>query len=186
MLKATLIDDPFDTTPTVNTAPKQLVNDFEHIRNAINTVYAGFNMVKTMQSGPWGVYKAPVATLLSGDYKYIVCIVQNDSVPLGGVIPLAKLPWTIFQTRSTVNMAQEMGNYNMKPQGYAIPPGRKSLIYDKIKMINETDTKWVYLSDNLPVKVEVLKTKQDEWRAPEGTIIGALELFNTIVTLVEM
>ena len=186
MLNATLIDDPFDTTPQVKAGVSKLVNDFDHIRSAINSVYTDFNMVKTMQSGPWGVYKAQVATLLSGDYKYIVCIVQNDSIPLGGIVPLNKLPWNVFQTRSTLNISQEMNGYSLRPQGYAIPSSRKSLIYDKIKMIDENDKKCIYLSDTLPVKVEVLKTKSDEWRAPEGTIVGALELFNTIITLVEM
>jgi hypothetical protein len=186
MLNATLIDDPFDTTPQVKSGVNKLVNDFDHIRSAINSVYTDFNMVKTMQSGPWGVYKAQVATLLSGDYKYIVCIVQNDSIPLGGIVPLSKLPWSVFQSRSTLNLDKEMNGYILRAQGYAIPSNRKSLIYDKIKMIDETDTKCVYLSDNLPIKVEVLKTKAEEWRAPEGTIVGALELFSTVISLVEM
>jgi hypothetical protein len=186
MLKAILIDDPFDTTPSVSAPVNKLTNDFDHIRTVINSVYAGFNMVKTMQSGPWGVYKAQVNTLLSGDYKYIVCIVQGDSIPLGGIMPLAKLSWNVFQTRSTMNIQTEMNGYNLPGQSYVIPSGRKTLLYDKIKMIDETDKKCVYLSDNLPIKVEVLKNKPEEWRAPEGTIIGALELFNTVITLVEM
>jgi hypothetical protein len=41
----------------------------------------------------------------------------------------------------------------------------------------------VYNTSNLPLKVEILKLNEDDTFSEEGSIMSALEVFQTIITL---
>ena len=195
--KSKIIEDPFQPKNTNNGSRPvtahypnnmqqrvfQKDGEFDHVRFAVSTVYQGFKLVKTSQHGSWGVYKAPVISMMANVEKYIVAVVNNDSAPLGAIAPIESLNWTSFQTRSCNDIQKEMSGYYLAQQGYSLPRERNTVLYDKVKKVIEYDHKAIYLPDNLPIKIEVIKSKPDEFLAEEGNVIAAMEIFNTIIEL---
>lgn len=158
-------------------------SDIRAVRGAIAELYSGFKMTKTQTHETWGVYKALIDSMTgSNTTKYICAIVPNDRlVPLGSQIHLRDLPWISFQARTTANPRLEFAGFPMKEQQYAVR--RNTILFDKIKLAHEYENKWVYVPDHLPLTVDVMLTKPDENFAPEGTVVSALELFQTVINL---
>ncbi len=158
----------------------------QSLREAIAGVYGAANMLKTHQMGNFSVYKCPVENLTTGNYKYIVAIVPNhEFVPLGSYYSLQSLPWISFQTRATDNPASEFGNIRPQSISYAIPNETKHPLFDKINMVLDDAGKFVYLSESMPCKVELLKLGKGDVAAPKSTIMSALEAFKTVITLTD-
>ena len=158
-------------------------SDIKAVRAAIATLYQGIVMTKTQAQEGWGIYKALIDSMSgSNTTKYICAIVPNDKMtPLGSQVTLAQLPWLNFQARTTKDPRIEFAGMPLKEQTYAIT--RNTILFDKIKLASEFEDKWVYVPDHLPLSVTVLLTKEDESFAPEGTVVSALELFQTILNL---
>ena len=153
------------------------------IKQEISNLYHSIQMTKTheIQNPKLSIFKAVVDPLTSGpDVKYLVAIVPTRfSEPLGTTVPLADLDWINFQTRSTMKPNEEFGGFKLRPQTYAIP--KQSILHSRIKCEHEDDKKWTYKSKHVPAVIEILIQKENESFAQEGTIISALELFQTIV-----
>jgi hypothetical protein len=158
-------------------------SDIRAVRGAIAELYSGFKMTKTQAHETWGVYKALIDSMTgSNTTKYICAIVPKDRlVPLGSQIRLADLPWISFQARTTASPRLEFAGFPMKEQQYAVR--RNTILFDKIKVAHEYENKWVYVPDHLPLTVDVMLTKEDENFAQEGTVVSALELFQTVINL---
>jgi len=186
---AEVIEDVIENTQKLsNGLPKleTIGNIKQKIRNAIRDLYSNIIMTKThdVPTHNLSVYKAVVEPLTSGpDVKYIVAIAPNTSfnIDIGTQVKLSEIDWINFQTRSTMNPEKEFNDLFLQPQRYQVP--QDNILHDRIKCVNELDTKWIYNSQNIPIQIEVLIQKENENFAQEGTIIGALELFQTILTL---
>lgn len=186
---AEVIEDVIENTQKLsNGLPKleTIGNMKQKIRNAIRDLYSNIIMTKThdVLTHNLSVYKAVVEPLTSGpDVKYIVAIAPNTSfkIDIGTQVKLSEIDWINFQTRSTMNPEKEFNDLFLQPQRYQVP--QDNILHDRIKCVNELDTKWIYNSQNIPIQIEVLIQKENENFAQEGTIIGALELFQTILTL---
>ena len=157
--------------------------EHDHVRFAIATLYQGFKVVKVAQYQQWGVYKAPVSSMMANIEKFIVAVVQNDSQPLGNIVPLEGLRWTSFQCRSCTDINKEMNGYYIAQQGYSLPRERSTVLYDNVSKVVEYDDKCIFLPENLPLKIEVIKAKPDEFIADKGNVIACLEIYQTILTL---
>jgi hypothetical protein len=186
---AEVIEDVIENTPKLsNGLPKleTIGNMKQKIRNAIRDLYSNITMTKThdVPSHRLSVFKAVVEPLTSGpDVKYLVAIAPNTNfnIDIGTQVRLSEIDWINFQTRSTMNPEKEFNELHLQPQRYQVP--QDNILHDRIKCVNETESKWVYNTQNIPVQIEVLVQKENENFAQEGTIIGALELFQTILTL---
>jgi hypothetical protein len=165
--------------PSVNFAD----SDIKSVRAAISLLYNGFIMTKTQSQDGWGIYKALIDSMTgSNTTKYICAIVPNDKfTPLGSQVPLAALPWLSFQARTTKDHRVEFAGMPLKEQTYGIT--RNTILFDKIKLASEFPDKWVYVPDHLPLSVTIILSKEDESFAAEGTVVSALELFQTIINL---
>jgi hypothetical protein len=187
MNKFTVIDETAlgkVNVPAPSTASPSFVDsDIRSVRAAIAILYSGFVMTKTQSQDGWGIYKAVIDSMTgSNTTKYICAIVPNDKyTPLGSQVPLAQLPWMSFQARTTKDPRIEFAGMPLKEQQYGIT--RNTILFDKIKLASEFPDKWVYVPDHLPLSVVVLLTKEDESFSTEGTVVSALELFQTIINL---
>jgi hypothetical protein len=184
--KWVILDDSFLTTPEPIEQPKKnffSTDPIRTFREAIADLYDGFIMTKVSTSQGYGIYKAKIDSLSGNDtIKYIVAIVPNDTlVDIGSNIYLSGLPWINFQTRTTRKPKSEFGGFDLNGQQYSIK--RDTILYDKIKLASEQETKHVYIPDHLPITVELLIQKEDESFCKEGMVITALELFQTIIIL---
>ena len=151
------------------------------IRQKINNVYANFLMTKVEQFNEYGIYKALVDSLTSGDAKYVVAVVPNDNLQIGSQRLLTSLHWICFQTRTTDNIRNEFNNIEVYPQSYYISSSNN--ITDPIRLIDEKRTHFLYRPDNLPLKIEVLKLSGTDNFSTRGTVLSALELYQTILTI---
>ena len=167
----------YNIQQSFTTDPKQL------LRNAISDVYKNCIMVKTHVMGGYSIFKCPVEGLTAGIFKYIVAVVpQYDHVPLGGQHHLGSLPWVSFQTRQTDTPALEFGEIRPSATIYNVPSNTNSPVYEVINMMLEEPTKFIYLGQYLPIKVELLKKKEGDVAASKATLMSALEAFRTVIT----
>lgn len=184
--KFTIIDDSFisssDTGVSDKTQLPTTYNTKTEIYKAINNIYKSFQMTKTNQFENYGVYKARVECYICSDNRYIVAIVENDNDSIGTVKPLTELNWISFQTR-IIKTIDEFKRFNMFPKSYSLPT--KSILNDKIIKIGETKEKSVYQTENLPLDVEILHLNENETFQDKGTVIAALEMYQTVITFNE-
>uniref|UniRef100_A0A6C0HEA9 Uncharacterized protein n=1 Tax=viral metagenome TaxID=1070528 RepID=A0A6C0HEA9_9ZZZZ len=189
--KAVLIEDVTadNFTPSQrNNQSKDVMFDYSTpnsvhtlIRQKINNVYDSFVMTKVGQYQDMGIYKALVNSLLAGPSRFIVAIVPNDSTPMGSEKMLSSLRWVSFQTRTTDNIAKEFNGVQVYPQTYSI--NSQNNISDPVNLIEEKRSHFLYLPENLPIRIEVLKLKEDDSFARKGTVSSALELYQTVLTI---
>ena len=166
----------------VNSNIKNRTGNIVDVRNAIAELFDGFIMTKTQQFQSFGIYKASVESQSGNEQKYIVVIIPNDQQYIvGSNFYLKDLNWINFQSRSTDDTLNELSNYNLKPQQYSIK--KENILFDKIKLGGELETKHIYIPDNLPITVELLLKKSDQTFAQEGTVISAIQLFQTVISL---
>ena len=151
------------------------------IRQRVNNMYDSFVMTKVGQYQDMGIYKALVDSLIAGPSRYVVAIVPQDSTPMGSEKMLSSLKWVSFQTRTTENIVKEFNGVQVYPQTYRITP--QNNITDPVNLIEEKRSHFLYLPENLPVKIEVLKLKEDDSFARKGTVSSALELYQTVLTI---
>ena len=55
-----------------------------------------------------------------------------------------------------------------------------------IKMVLNEPSKFVYLSDTLPIKVELLKLKETDVASDKATLMSALDSFKTVITFLDV
>jgi hypothetical protein len=157
----------------------------DNVRKAVADIYNGVIMTKTNQwekepYGKYGIYKARLNSYTSSDCNIIIAIVPDDVNLLGTNKLIDSLEWVSFQTREMTNSKKDLNGFNLSFQNYMIK--NDSILHDRIKCVSETPTKYIYRAENLPLKVELLKLKEDSQFASEGTVWSALEVFSTIIS----
>lgn len=131
---------------------------------------------ETRNSPAYSVYYARIGCMLCIDDRYIVIIVEaNRSYPMRHQAYLSSLNWTSFQTRTIDKAPKDLKTQTAKSK---ITP----VIASKIKLAEKRDDRYVYFTDGVPVKVELLFTKNDDSYAEFGTIQSALETYNCVVS----
>lgn len=178
--------DGSDTSQLTNRAPSAAPRNGVppahrlQVYNAILEYFPEFIMTKTGQHGQFGIYKAPAQCLLCNGVRFVVAIVKDDSVGIGERRPLSTLPWESFQTRWTED-DMECRKFQMVQFPYS-KPEKETALDDTIRLSRETKGSFKYTCDNLPLEVEVLKTRDDEAIAETGTVASALEMFSTVLS----
>jgi hypothetical protein len=128
-------------------------------------------------SPSYSIYYARIGCLLCIDDRYIVVVVEN-SFPyfdIGYQTRLSSLDWTSFQTRTVQKPPRELKTQISKS-------GETKIISSKINLVEKRDDRYVYFCDNIPLKIELLFTKNDESYSEFGTIQSALETYNCVVS----
>ena len=199
-MKITIIDDNFTFLESDKSNPKSSYNLNEQnqikeqqqdaIRKAISKLFynypqkTSFFMTKTHQHNNYGIYKAHVNTDMLGNEKFIVAIVPNDNLSIGSSKLLENLRWISFQTRETKNLRKEFNGLELEQQSYVstdIP-----LLKDKIHYEKKTKISYLYVPENLSMKIEIIPLKEDDvytYENASGNVITALNIFSTVITL---
>lgn len=154
----------------------------QQVYNAVIEHFPGFVMTKTKIVGRHSVYKAVASCLLCDGVRYVVAITTNDPSPVGTKSPLSLLKWDSFQTRFQDDDS-EVKQFRLQSAKQEKPAG--TILSDIIRLSRRTSTSNVYLCDNLPLLVEVIRSKEDEFIAETGTVESALDLFSTVLSFTD-
>lgn len=131
-------------------------------------------MTKIKDMNNYSMYACKVYCLLSKECRYIIAITHMDNYSSGTVEELKTIKWISLQTRTLFEQ------YNVQTHAYepkAEGPLATGIV--RIKKDNNTST---YESTELPIIVTLLHTPKKSNYQDKGTIVVALETWETIVT----
>ena len=138
--------------------------------------FGDLTMTKIKDVQDYSMYVAKIRCMLSIEHRYVIIFVNNDKLPLGNTDQLRNFRWINLQTRSLPD------NHSVNPQTYR--PRRMPELMDKIHLESKSPKSYIYHSEKYPIVITLLAKKSGEMEyQPLGTIVSALETFNTIISL---
>lgn len=172
--------------PTKPNTPKQdfrygeLLNTYdpnkESLYESFDTYFNYPSMTKIKDVDNYSVYMAKTYCLLSNECRYIIVFVTIDSTPVYTQERLINLKWDSLQTR-TLSEQHSLPSHSYQPRRLA----SLNVLIRREKIDPEAST---YVCDDLPIIVTLLHTKNssNDYQN-QGTVISALETYQTIITL---
>lgn len=159
----------------------QLLDAFEPNKDEMYQAFTEYfnnpTMSKIKNVDRYSMYMSKTYCLLSNECRYIIAFVLQDSFSIGSYEELRNLRWVSLQTRELSD------NHNLPPHAYnAVAQGPLSTIIIRTKMDENSST---YSCEKFPITITLLNSvkKNSSVYQNKGTIIAALETYNTIVTV---
>lgn len=129
-------------------------------------------MTKTKNTDTHSVYMCKTQCMMANVCRYIIAMCKIDNNPVDTHIKLSDIHWEILQTRTL------KGKYpNVKSHGYI--PQKKGPLVSVIEKIGSNDNS--YSCRDFDITVTLLENKNSQAYHSKGTIINALETFNTVL-----
>ena len=159
----------------------ELLNAYEPERDALYGYFDEyFNhpmMVKIKNVSELSVYMTKTYCLLTNECRYIIAFVNQDHNPVGTKKELKTLSWVSLQTR-TLGDKHNLPSHDYRPRAIGS-------LNKKIVRIEKTSEASTYRCEGLPVTITLLHTKNDTDSEYQqyGTLISALETYQTIITM---
>ena len=161
----------------------QIIDEFASLNDDIYLMFVNyFNepiMTKMKNEAKFSMYAFKAYCLLSKECRYVIVFVNEDVFPIGTEKKLSELMWVSLQTRTLSEQ------YNIKFHTYT--PIAQGPLVEKIERVNVSKEASTYKCENLPLIVTLLHTtkKTVDTYQNRGTIIAALETWETIITFNE-
>lgn len=158
-------------------------------RESICRYFGNPIMTKLRVDGIYSIYYAKSGCMLCIDDRYILCIVENDINPMFTNVILSNLHWVCFQTR-TISDLQILVNgktTSITLKSQEKPNYTDVIISEKIYSMDvsmENRDRVVYSAESLPIRVELLFSEKDRDYSPSGTIQGAMDTFNCVLSFI--
>ena len=162
-----------------------MIDEFASVNEDIYEMFTNyFNnpiMIKTKNEEQYSVYVCKLYCLLNKECRYIIVFTKIDTNPIGVELPLKLLEWVSLQTRT---LPSDEYN-NIKSHGYI--PKEMGPLLAKINRVKITDEASTYKCDDYPIIITLLHTRSKTSLTYQnrGTVIAALETWETIVTFNE-
>ena len=151
------------------------------IQNSIVDYFGDTIMTKLKQSPEthnkpsYSLYYAKIGCMLCVEDRYIIAVTEQDPYNIGFQQRLSELNWISFQTRTIEKSPGQLKTQQLKSKS-------SQIITDKIKSYEKREDRNVYMALNVPLKVELLYTKDDDNYSDSGTIQSALDTYNCVLT----
>lgn len=144
--------------------------------NALSDYFNDPSLKKLKDSNGYSMYICKIYSLLGKEQRYLIVFVVKDSTPVGHSANLSDLRWESLQTRTLEE------HYDLLPHSYRAV--NKPPLNDQIEVISRDENKSVYNSVKLPLVITLLHSKKNSLYqySPKGTVVTALETFQTIIT----
>jgi len=158
----------------------QLLDDFDPKKEAMyNAFHEYFNrpiMTKIKDVNGYSMYMSKTYCLLTNECRYIIVFIKQDSMPIFSKESLLNLRWDSLQTRTLIDQ-HKLPAHGYQPKSI----GPLSAHIDRKEIKPECS---IYSCDIFPISVTLLHGKggASEYQQ-KGTIIAALETYNTIIVL---
>jgi hypothetical protein len=154
---------------------EDLSTDIEKIRKSVANYYPNIYMTKVKYENGYSIYYAKIRQLISIEEHYIIAISEENFYPLNATVPLESVKWISFQTRIIKKC-----EYKIKGQALNLQTANETL-HSQINLKERKIDRFVYLSEEYPITVELLKSKSGDVFAEKGTIKGCLDTFSCII-----
>jgi hypothetical protein len=133
-------------------------------------------MTKIKNVDNFSMYMTKTYCLLSNECRYIIALVPLEPNSLGFKNNLSNLKWVSLQTRT---LSQ---NHNIESHSYSARRGTK--IDSEITRISDDEKCSTYKCEKFPITITLLHVKGGIHEYQEkGSVITAIETYNTIITL---
>jgi len=160
-----------------------IIDEFASINDNIYKMFVEYFknpiMTKMKNESNYSMYASKAYCLLSKECRYVIVFVNRDVFPIKSEKSLSDLYWVSLQTRTLSDQ------FDIKSHGYQ--PVAEGPLLEKIERINITKEASTYKCEDLPLIVTLLHTskKNSDTYQNRGTIIAALETWETIITFNE-
>ena len=157
----------------------QLISDLGQDKNTIYTLFTNYyknpTVKKIKNSSTHSIYMAKIHCLLATVNRFIILMTSLNDEPYNTSKSMADIQWEVFQARELKDIYRVSVHYYI--------PERGTEMDDKISRTYENYEIVSYKSEKLPLKITLLKVPNmpKNYNA-NGTLLSALETFNTIVT----
>jgi hypothetical protein len=147
-----------------------------------NDIYKAFSVyfenpiltkIKNVQN--YSVYMTKIHSLLGNAYRYLILFIDNDYQDIGNTKNMDSFEWVSLQTRTLEEQ------HRLKQHLYTIK--KNAPLTQKITVKTQDEKQSVYTCETFPLIVTLLHTRKNSTYQyqPTGTIVSALETFQTII-----
>lgn len=133
------------------------------------------NMVKIKDVGEYTMYMTRIHAMLGNAVRYLIVITTMDVRDKGSIIKLENLNWISLQTRTLEEIH--------KIPSHSYIAAKKPPLNQKITLISQDEEKSTYNAETFPLIITLIHTRKNNTfqYSPSGTIVSALETFQTII-----
>lgn len=148
--------------------------DKEKIYGLITEYFNKPVMTKIKDVETYSMYMCKMYCLLTNECRYLVAFSLRDSTPLNSLSPLSDIKWVSFQTR-TLEDKHELDTHGYQPK-------RIDALNKMIKKESVNKDSTVYTCPDIPcISISLLHTKSVKEYSDSGTVLTALETYQTII-----
>lgn len=158
----------------------RIIDGFDDV--SIDDIYKYFceyfgdpSMIKHKDVENYSMYICKMYCLLNRTCKYVICMVDKNDLRIGDTRSLSSLQWVNLQTRVLDD--------NIKVKSHEYHPEAKGPLLARINKIESVEGFCRYDCE-LPIEIILLHTEKNDENVYQssGSVISALETYNTIVT----
>jgi len=155
-------------------------SDYDPVKDTVYPLFTEYfqnpKLVKKKDVDKFSMYITQIYALLGVEFRYLIVFLPKDRFPIGSVRSLGDLQWVSLQTRTLTD------EYKVPSHTYI--PRRLQSLDKKIELVSKDDLQYKYKVEELPLEIVLLpKTKGLDYQ-PSGTVVTALETYQTLVTFV--
>lgn len=153
---------------------------YDPTRDSIYPLFANYfenpKMYKIKDIGTYSMYMSKIHALLGVEFRYLIVFVPKNDLPTKDEKFLAQLDWISLQTRTLTD------EHNLPYHSYT--PRRMPEIDKKIWLKGTDQQQSVYNVEELPLQITLLPRSKSMEYNPSGTIVSALETYQTLVNFI--
>jgi len=130
-------------------------------------------LVKIKNVDKYSMYMVKIHALLGVEFRYLIAFVPKNDLPIRDEKFLSQLEWESLQTRTLTD------DHIIPSHSYT--PKRLPNLDQKIQLRSKDDNQYVYNVIDLPIRITLLPTSKGLDYNPSGTVVSALETYQTLV-----
>jgi len=164
----------------------EIIDDFDPQKDHIYTLFTNYfknpKMIKIKDTQTHSMYLCKLYCLLNRECRFIIAFVEKNNSHIDTVEHLDLLKWVSLQTRTLPE--NEYPNIDVVHGYQAVSEGQLTSIINRTKIDDVAST---YECQDIPIIITLLHTEKNtkESYQNKGSVINALETFNTIITFIK-
>jgi len=163
----------------------EIIDDYNPVKDTVYKMFSDyFNdpmMTKMKDENNLSMYVSRLYCLLNRECRYVIVFTNETENSIGTLSNLSTLEWVSLQTRT---LPENFENFHDIKSSHGYHPSLQGQLNTKIKRTKATKEASTYECDELSIIVTLLHTEKNtkEVYQNNGTVIHALETFQTIIT----